>query len=199
MEIIVSGKQVSVGESLRKHIEEKLALSISKYIDRVNAIKVVLSKEGHAFRVDISGNIGTHAGLSLKSRTDGMDPYATFDAAAEKIEKQLRRYKRQITKHHSARNDKAEMQLMAGTQYVISSEESNEDVGDNPLVIAEQTTHIEHLTVSHAVMRMDLGELPALVFINEANNRINVLYRRTDGNISWVDPLLDEAKMVKAA
>jgi ribosomal subunit interface protein len=201
MQVIVSGKHVDVGESLRAHIESKLAAAVSKYVDRVNTIKVVVSKEGHDFRVDISGNLGTHSGLTLQSRMQGADAYVAFDNAAEKIEKQLRRYKRQITNHHnSAPADTVSAKGVSGLYQVISSEDEHEEVAvDNPLVIAENATHIEHLTVSDAVMRMDLGELPALLFINAANEKLNMLYRRADGNIAWVSPNVSETTTSKAA
>ena len=200
MQVIVSGKHVDVGDSLRIYIEEKLTAGVSKYVDRVNTIKVILSKEGHAFRVDISGNLGTHSGISLQSRTEASDPYGAFDAAAEKIEKQLRRYKRQITNHHNSKADDALLgKRMGGRHYVISSEDEKEEpLNDNPLIIAENDTHIEHLTVSDAVMRMDLGELPALLFINAANDKLNMIYRRSDGHIAWVSPNVSEAA-IKAA
>jgi ribosomal subunit interface protein len=195
MQVIVSGKHVDVGDSLREYIEEKLALGVSKYVDRINTLKVVVSKEGHAFRVDISGNLGTHSGLALQSRMQGADPYVAFDAAAEKIEKQLRRYKRQITNHHNVKpTDEAAMKGLTGRHYVISTEDETEDaIPDNPLIIAENATHIEHLTVSDAVMRMDLGDLPALMFINAASEKLNMIYRRADGHIAWVDPEMEQA------
>jgi ribosomal subunit interface protein len=197
MQVIVSGKHVDVGDSLREYMEQKLTAGVSKYVDRVNSMKVVLSKEGHAFRVDISGNLGTHSGLTLQSRMEGSDPYGAFDAAAEKIEKQLRRYKRQITNHHNAKAAEA-VRGVSGQYQVISSEEEKEVEADNPLIIAQNDTHIEHLTVSDAVMRMDLGELPALLFINAANEKLNMIYRRSDGNIAWVSPDVAEA-VTKAA
>ncbi len=200
MQVIVSGKQVDVGDSLRVYIEEKLSVGVAKYVDRINTLKVILSKEGHAFRVDISGNLGTHSGLSLQSRTEASDPYGAFDAAAAKIEKQLRRYKRQITNHHNSKTpEELAFKRMSGTHYVISSEDEKEESSiDNPLIIAENDTHIEHLTVSDAVMRMDLGELPALLFINAASDKLNMIYRRPDGHIAWVSPDVGDA-VTKAA
>ena len=191
MEIIVTGKQLSVGDALRSHIEERMEQAVAKYLDKVNAFTVVLSKEGHAFRVDITGNLGTHSHVTLQSRDEGTDPYGAFDSAADKIEKQLRRYKRQLKNHHNpALTDEAMLERLPAAQYVISAEEEHEsqEAPDNPLIIAEKSTHIEHLTVSDAVMRMDLGDLPALVFVNSANDRLNMIYRRNDGNIAWVDP-----------
>lgn len=193
MQIIVSGKHIDVGDALKQHVEARVEASVSKYLDKVNRINVVFSKQGHAFRVDISGNIGTHSGLALQSRAEGSDPYGAFDTAADKMEKQLRRYKRQLKNHHAQKNDESAV----GTQYVIE-DSTAEDVPENPLIIAETPANIEHLTVSDAVMRLDLGHLSALVFINSANERVNMIYRRPDGNIAWVDPNLDNAKVAAA-
>lgn len=191
MQIIVSGKQVDVGDSLRGHIESRLAESIKKYIDKLSSVNVVVAKESHHFRIDISGNLGTHSGMNIKSRAEGNDVYAAFDAAADKIEKQLRRYKRKLTNHN--RSDYAEARRMKAVKYVLKDYEEDHKDEDAPLVIAEKDTDIDTLTVSQAVMKMDLSDLPALLFINSANNRINVVYRRADGNISWVDPASHES------
>lgn len=186
MQVIVSGHKVDVGESLSRHIEDRLQSTLSKYSDRINKVNVVVTKEGHEFRVDISGNIGTHAGITLQSRVQSADAYDAVDVAAAKVEKQLRRYKRQITNHHT-KIDKKE-QTLSGMHYVISAEEEQEEIGDNPLIIAENATHIERLTIPDAVMRMDLGDLPALMFINDATEKMNMIYRRHDGHIAWVAP-----------
>jgi ribosomal subunit interface protein len=188
MKINVSGRHMDVGESLRSHIETKVQEGVHKYMDRVTALNVVVSKEKNAFCVDIIGNIGTHAGMVVKASARGDDVYATFDASEAKMEKQLRRYKRKLTSHHTEKVGLPEAQAtpVRGVKYVIADHE--EEAHDAPVVIAEKATEIEHLTVSEAVMRMDLSDLPALMFINTAHGRVNVVYRRADGNISWVDP-----------
>jgi ribosomal subunit interface protein len=196
MNIVITGKHIDVGESLKAHIEERLQTTIAKYIDRINNVNVVISKQGHLFRVDITSNLGTHSGLTVQARRENVDAYVAFDEAAEKIGKQLRRYKRQITNHHG-KNAEEVAQKFASKYYVICSDEEKE-VADNPLIIAEDASHIEHLTVSDAVMRLDLGELPALVFINQANDRVNMIYRRNDGNIGWIDPELHEVRKIAA-
>jgi len=196
MNIVITGKHIDVGESLKAHIEERLQTTIAKYIDRINNVNVVISKQGHLFRVDITSNLGTHSGLTVQARRENVDAYVAFDEAAEKIGKQLRRYKRQITNHHG-KNAEEVAQKLASKYYVISSDEEKE-VADNPLIIAEDASHIEHLTVSDALMRLDLGELPALVFINQANDRVNMIYRRNDGNIGWIDPELHEVRKLAA-
>lgn len=187
MQISVSGKGVDVGESLRTHMQKRLEQGVSKYIDRVTSVQAVVSKDAHRFRIDLHGNLGTHAGMVVRSSALGDDVYAAFDSALEKIEKQLRRYKRKISNHHKPG---AERDFVRGKKYVLSANagENEEPHIPSSVVIAEKPTDIETLTVSEAVMRMDLQDLPALMFYNAGHGRINVVYRRVDGNISWVDP-----------
>lgn len=184
MKISVSGKHMSVGESLQAHIEHRIEEGIKKYLDRVTSVNIVVTKDSHLFKVDINGNTGTSSGVAIKSSASAGDVYQAFDAAAEKIEAQLRRYKSRLTNHHKRYHDDGARPVEA-KKYVIKD---HEEAHDAPLVIAEKATHIETLTVSEAVMKMDLAELPALMFFNSANGSLNVVYRRADGNISWVDP-----------
>lgn len=188
MQIIVSGKGVDVGESLRTHIEQRLEQGIIKYIDRINNAQAVLSKESHLFRIDIHANVGTHAGMVVRAQASGADAHTAFDAALEKIEKQLRRYKRKITNHHKLSHGGAEKEYVKGRKYVLPPTVGEEEESSGGVVIAEKPTDIETLSVGEAVMRMDLEDLPALMFYNAKHGRINVVYRRVDGNISWVDP-----------
>lgn len=191
MQVHVSGKGVEVGESLRKHVETQIDEHVKKYIDRITNVNVVVSKEAHMFRVDITGNLGTHAGMVIRSRGEVSDVYAAFDEALEKMSKQLRRYKRKLTNHHKHHEDGMPVdRSVKGKKYVLPPEagESDEEEKAAGLVIAEKPTEIETLTVSQAVMKMDLQDLPALMFFNKAHGGLNVVYRRVDGNISWVDP-----------
>jgi len=188
MQISVSGKGVEVGESLRNHMEKQIDEHVKKYIDRVTNIHAVVSREAHLFRVDITGNLGTHAGMVVRSRGETSDVYASFDEALERLSKQLRRYKRKITNHHKG-DVVSTSKLVRGTKYVLPPEAGEQDDDKQPgVIIAEKPTDIETLTVSEAVMKMDLQDLPALMFFNSAHGRINIVYRRADGNISWVDP-----------
>src|SRR5687767_6841655 len=100
MKINISGKHMELGESFQKHVEAKLEEGISKYIDRINTLEVVATKECHRVRVDIHANIGTHSHVAVNGRAEAGDAYAAFDAASDKVEKQLRRYKRRLTNHH---------------------------------------------------------------------------------------------------
>jgi len=186
MQISVSGKGVEVGESLRNHMEQRIDEHVKKYIDRVTNIHAVVSREAHLFRVDITGNLGTHAGMVVRCRGESPDVYASFDEALERLSKQLRRYKRKITNHHKSAHA---VPSVKGMKYVLPPEAGEQDDDKQPgVIIAEKPTDIETLTVSEAVMKMDLQDLPALMFFNSAHGRINIVYRRADGNISWVDP-----------
>jgi ribosomal subunit interface protein len=188
MQISVSGKGVEVGESLRTHMEQQIDEHVKKYIDRVTQMHAVVSREAHLFRVDITGNLGTHAGMVVRGRGEAPDVYAAFDEALQRVSKQLRRYKRKITNHHKG-DAPPVSRLVRGMKYVLPPEAGEQDDDKNPgVIIAEKPTDIETLTVSEAVMKMDLQDLPALMFFNSAHGGINVVYRRTDGNISWVDP-----------
>ncbi len=201
MQIHVSGKGIDIGDSLRKHVEHRLQEGIHKYLDRVLAVQVVICRESHLFRVDINANTGTHSGLVIKGRDSAGDVYAAFDAAAGKIEKQLRRYKRRLTNHHVPDAENTKLSSVTATKYVLQSADDAEETADDhaPLIVAEQSTDVETLSVSGAVMKMDLLDLPALMFVNVQNGRPNVVYRRADGNISWVDPQLPGAESKKSA
>jgi ribosomal subunit interface protein len=192
MQIQISGRHVDLGDNFKEHAEKRLADHIPKYLDRMNRIDVVVSKQGSAFRVDIHGNTSTHAGLVVKSHGQSHDIYAAFDEAATRVEKQLRRYKRRLKSHHI---DAAPQNVSDFTakKYVLEPESHDELTEEGaPVIVAEKATDIEHLTLREAVMKMDLADLPALMFLNTAHGRLNVVYRRNDGHISWVDPSLTE-------
>lgn len=195
MQIQISGKGVDVGDSLRQHIEARLNEGISKYSDRITQVTAVVSRESHMFRIDINAATGTHEGVVVKGRDAAGDVYAAFDSAADKIEKQLRRYKRRLVNHHRGEGgSSASAQQAFATKYVIESYKDEAPEEENaPVIVAEKETDLATLTVSEAVMRMDLLDLPALMFFNAKNGRMNVVYKRADGNISWVDPKLEAA------
>lgn len=185
MQLHISGRHVELGESFQNHVEKRLGDGLNKYLDRITSVDVVVSKAAHhQYRVDIHGNPGTHNGVVIKSQGEAGEIYAAFDDAATKAEKQLRRYKRRLKDHH--RDGKA----ILAKKYVLQPEAVDAELAEEgaPVVVAEKPTSIEKLTVSQAVMKMDLADLPALMFFNAGTGRINVVYRRVDGNISWVDP-----------
>ncbi len=188
MQLHISGRHVELGEAFQNHVEKRLTDGLSKYLDRVTSLDVVVSKQAnHQFRVDILGNPGTHTSIVLKSQGEATEVYAAFDDAATKVEKQLRRYKRRLKDHHSRDSSGP---AGRAKKYVLQPESHDAELDEKgaPVVVAEKATEIEHLSVSEAVMKMDLADLPALMFFNAGNGRLNVVYRRVDGNISWVDP-----------
>ena len=190
MKVQISGRHVELGESFQSHVEQRLRDGLSKYLDRIVNVEVVVSKIAHhQHRVDIHANSGTHAGLVLKSQAEASEIYAAFDEAAAKVETQLRRYKRRLKDHH--RDEKTtNIRQSAAKKYVLQPEAHDDELDEKgtPVVVAEKATDIATLSVSQAVMRMDLADLPALMFYNSSSGRLNVVYRRADGNISWVDP-----------
>lgn len=202
MDIHVSGKNVEVGESLTNHVENRMKEVTEKYLDKVNGIKVVFSKEAHLFSCHIHANLTTNNNLMIRSIAENTDVYASFDNALEKIEKQLRRYKRKIKDHHKISYGAAEVDIASQARKYVLPADVGEHEDEEQLagaIIAEKPTSIDTLTVSQAVMKMDLQDLPAVMFRNVKTGHINVVYRRADGNISWVDPAEIEAKVAKSA
>jgi len=183
MDITVKGKQMDVGDALRTYVDENLATTVSKYFDRALDATVVFSREAHNFRADISVHAGR--GVTMQGRADAADAHAAFDGALDRIAKQLRRYKRRLQDHQKQPHD----EVMTAQYSIIRSEESEEEVADTPTIIADMPHEIATLSVSEAVMRLDLADAPAMMFRNRANGGLNVVYRRQDGNVGWIDPL----------
>lgn len=185
MEISVIGKNLNVGDALREHVETNLKADVKKYFDRALHSTVTLSREAHKFRAEISVHAGR--GMVMQGGGSADDPHTAFDGALERIAKQLRRYKRRLRDHHKGRDGEA---VLAAQQYVLAPEAEDSEVEPDakPVVIAEMAAEIDTLTVSEAVMRMDLADSSVMMFRNRAHGGLNVVYRRADGNIGWIDP-----------
>jgi len=188
MQLSVKGKQLDVGDALRTHVDESLSRILDKYFGDAIDVDVTLSRDGHMYRAVVSAHVGR--GIQLEAQGEAHEPYPAFDAAAERLSKRLRRYKRRLRDHN---NKTAPGASLPAQQYILAAEgqeefedESNAD--GQPAIVAEMTTEIPTLTVSEAVMRMDLGDLPAMMFHNSAHGGLNMIYRRGDGNIGWIDP-----------
>lgn len=189
MVTIVSGKHMEVGGSLQEYVNQRISSGVNKYLNNITQSKVTFSKKSHLYHVDIIIH-DTNVGL-VKSTNESDDVYAAFDSAIVKVEKQLRKYKGKIRDH--AKKGKEDLEeVISGVKYVLNVPKNDvhheEEVVHEPITIAEKMTNIEKLSVSEAIMKMDLAHLPALLFINKLNSRLNVVYHRVDGNISWVDP-----------
>ncbi len=192
MQLTVEGKQLDVGDALREHVRTNLTETAEKYFRNPIEATVVFSKEGgHLFRADISIHVGK--GIILQAQHAASDPYPAFDTASDRLAKQLRRYKNKLKDHHKELPEAANMDAI---YYTIQggAEEPEPDPdeaalqGEEPAVIAEMKTHIQTMSVSDAVMRLDLADQAALLFRHPSSGRINLVYRRQDGNIGWVDP-----------
>jgi ribosomal subunit interface protein len=200
MQLSVTGKQTEIGEALRRHIEGSLGSILDKYFKTAIEAHVIVSKEAHLSRAEISIHIGR--GIVVNARAAASEAYLAFDAAAERLAKQLRRYKRRLRDHHAKGREPAGGGERA-TDYVLAPIEEEEGereeaetggVNGAPAVIAEMSTELPSLTVGEAAMRMDLAEAPVLLFRNRSHGELNLVYRRSDGNIGWIDPELRAAR-----
>lgn len=191
MDIQIAGRQVDVGDAFREHVRGRLEAGASKYFSRTLNAGVTVEKDGHLFVVEC--HVHANQGVNLESTGRAENAYAAFDDAADKIEKQLRRYKRRLKNHHS-RAAEREKQLEKAAAYIMnadaaaSSEDEGPDPVDQPIIIAETKTDIPEVSVGDAVMLMDLAHAPAFMFRNAKNSALNVVYRRPDGNIGWINP-----------
>lgn len=189
MEIRVSGRNINVGEAFQKHIEDRLNTIADKYFSRSIDAHTNVSKEGHLYRVDVS--IHANQGMHLQSKGEGGDPYGAFEDAAEKVEKQLRRYKRRLKNHHSNAPSAAEIEKMAYTVLAPEPDEdasSDETAEDQPIIIAEAHKDVPTVSVGDAVMLMDLADTNAFMFRNSKTKSLEVVYKRADNNIGWISP-----------
>jgi len=182
MSLIVSGKHMNVGDALTSRIEERMDEAVSKYFGNGYSGQVTLEKEGNWYDCDCM--IHLDSGMVLQATAKTVDPKSSFEDAADKIEKRLRRYKRRLKDHHTT--GIAKEAFYSVVERPDEEEEVTEDY--NPVVIAESTTSVNTQSVAQAVVQLDLTDRPVVVFKNAANGEINVIYRRSDGNIGWVDP-----------
>ncbi|MBA4249076.1 MAG: ribosomal subunit interface protein [Candidatus Puniceispirillum sp.] len=186
MAIVISGKQMDLGESLRSHIENDITTTVSRYIDGDIDATVTVSKDTHAFRTDIQIHVGKH--IDVHANGNDADAHKSVEVALSKLDAQIRRYKTRLLNMRRKKDDHSK--IVETVQKFIVQRQEEDNVEDNPLVIAEVPKEILTLTVGDAVMKMDLSEYPVLVFKNAANDQINVVYKRPDNNIGWIDPSL---------
>ena len=185
MEVLIHGKHMDVGEALRGHVESALKTHVAKYFSRAVSAHATFSRAQHGFRADIMVN--ARRGLLVQGSAEAGDAYVAFDGALARIDKQLRRYKRRLNDRHK---DRAEDEILGAQQYVIAPESAEEAPAEEspPVIVAEMPHDIATLTVGEAVMRLDLADEPVVMFRSRANGAFNVVYRRSDGNIGWIDP-----------
>lgn len=184
MTIQVTGKNLDVGEALRGYVQERIAATVEKYIGRLPNGHVRVEKDHGEFRTNCT--IHLWQGLSLEAHGSAPDAYQSADRACERLEKRVRRYTGRLKRHGASTARKG----TPATSYVLQSPQEGQEERDedNPIVIAEAPTVVHEMAVSDAVMQMDLSDQPFVLFRNATSGEINVVYRRDDGNIGWIDP-----------
>jgi len=200
MQLTVSGKQVNLSDALQVHVAQHLDSITAKYFDQALEAHVTFSKARSFFTCDI--NVHAGRGVTVRGEGEAADAHAAFDDAAEHIAKRLRRYRQRVNDH--SRDVAAHEKPQKGRHYILRNDEvldappanghapapeaKPDPEAQHATVIAESDTVIETLSVRDAVMRMDLAYQPVMMFRNKANNHLNVIYRRPDGHIGWIDP-----------
>lgn len=189
MEIKIAGQHISIGDSLKNYVEDKLQAMVGKYFEHAVSSNVHFVKDGHQIKCDVMVHEGT--GRRALTKSEGLcdDIYSSFDIALAKCEKQLRRYRSRLKdRHNKVKLSEATPDIQV-KKYVIEPQRDEDEVNleENPIIIAENDFHIEDLSVSEAVMKMDLENLPAVMFKNVKNGKMSLVYYRPDGNIAWVD------------
>ena len=189
MGLRVSGKNFSIGEALREHILDRVNASSARYFDGAVTGHIVVDHEGSGYRTDCTLHLTS--GTTLHSEGRAQEPYASFEQAAERLEGRLRRYKRRLKDHHAGGSQNHAAQLAGETiaDYVIQGPEDDDEGTDfHPLIVAERTSALKTFSVAEAVMELDFTGAPVQVFRNAGNRRVNIVYRRPDGNVGWIDP-----------
>ena len=183
----ISGKHIDIGEALQTHVKAELGEIVEKYAQRPTDVVIVFSKSAHEFVCEAVIHLST--GLNAQAKGHATEIYAAFESCREKMDKQLRRYKRRLRNHHRARSTPVEFEQ--GAAYILApSEEPDEESAETPqpVIVAEMETKIPSITVGEAVMQLELSSQRFLVFRNEGHGGVNVVYLRDDGNIGWIDP-----------
>ena len=186
MSLRVSGKNIDIGDALRAHCQAKVMGAIAKYFDGAVSGHVTIEPEGSGYRAECTLHLAS--GMTLHADGAGHEPYASFDQAAGRIEKRLRRYKGRLKSHGPGAAHDEPAGLIAATVFE-AIDDFEDSVAFSPVVVAETTAALKTMAVSTAVLDLDLSGAPVLVFRHAHSGRVNIVYRRTDGNIGWLDPM----------
>ena len=183
MKIHITGRQLETGDALQAHVENRLHDAVTKYFERAGDINVTFSKQGHQFQAACALHLDS--GLYLHASGADSDIYACFDQSVGKIEKQLRRYKRRLKNHHDQK--RIDASLMAAERVLAPEPEDNVPAEFTPIVVAESKKQVARLSVSEAVMQLELGEDDFVLFKSTARDALSLIYKRRDGNIGWLE------------
>jgi ribosomal subunit interface protein len=185
MNIHITGRHMETGDALRMHVETRFSEAVSKYFERPADVNVTFSKQGHNFEAACSLHLDS--GLYLHASGSDSDVYQCFDQSVAKIEKQLRRYKRRLKSHHDQRrlNDA----VPSAPEKILAPEGDAEEMPEDfvPVIVAENHKVIPKLSVSGAVMQLEVGSAEFVLFRTQSQNRLNMVYRRQDQNIGWLE------------
>lgn len=194
MKLRISGKHMEIGDSFRSRIEERIVEAVSKYFDGGFSGHVTVEKNGSRYAAD--GVVHLDTGMTFQATGQAQDPQFAFDAAAERIEKRLRRYKRKLKAHPtgsaSANGEATEISYRIFGALPDEDEEMPEDFA--PAVVAESVMSLKKMSVASAVIELDAKDSPVFVFRNSGSDELNIVYRRSDGNIGWIDPTLQNGR-----
>ncbi|MCF3639217.1 ribosome-associated translation inhibitor RaiA [Rhizobium sp. TRM95111] len=185
MSVRVSGKHMEIGDSFRLRIEEQVAEAIAKYFDGGYSSQVTVEKAGSRFSADCKVHLDT--GVALQANGEANDPHAAFDAASERIEKRLRRYKRKLKDHHNGNGHDAYAEVAYTVMDSVPDEADELPEDYAPTIVAESTKKLKTMSVASAVMALDMTDEPVLLFRSVGQEQLNIVYRRNDGNIGWID------------
>lgn len=184
MHLQILGRQIDIGAALRGQSESKLRALVEKHFDRTARGAVTFARDGANFRCDALVHLAS--GMTLQASGAAGDAYGALDQALDRLETRLKRYLSRLKRHHKERGETAVSQI--APDYVIRDSEDIETAGGEPAIVAELTTEVKVLTVGEAVLQMNLIDAPALLFRNRGSRRLNLVYRRNDGHIGWIDP-----------
>ena len=190
MSLRVSGKNLDIGAALRGHVEARIAASGVKYAVGAISGHVTIGPEGSGYKTECFLRLGS--GMTVAAEGQAQEPYASFDKMADRVEKRLRRYKQRVKDHHGvtsfSESDAPAAAEMASYVLEAPDADEDEDIPFNPVVVAETTMLLKTMSVAAAVAELDLTGAPVVVFRHSAQERLNLVYRRPDGNIGWIDP-----------
>lgn len=185
MSLRISGKHMEIGDAFRSRIEGRIGETIEKYFDGGFSGHVTVEKSGPRFSADCVIFLDT--GMGLQAAGQAYDPQAAFEAASDRIETRLRRYKRKLRSYDGAATAPAED---VAYRVMAAVPEEDEEVSEDyaPAVVAESTVALKTMSVARAIIELDTKDSPVFVFRNAGNDHVNIVYRRADGNIGWIDP-----------
>ena len=192
MSLRISGKNMDIGEAMRSHIQEKISGIAGRFFDGSVNGHVVVEREGSGFRADCTLHLSS--GVTISADGKGHEPYATFEQAVERIEKRLRRYKTRLKDHHHGKAEAAMAPELFAEHVIEAPHEDHDDSQEfSPVIIAETHSRLKTMAVSGAVMELDVTGANVTIFRHASSGRVNLVYRRRDGNIGWIDPALDKS------